>query len=368
MPWGTRTLAAVFLLGALAYADRARAAPPSACALDLCQLRNLPGIDLRTIGAGVPFDRSQPATSEKNRAAAAILFKRTFDTMLEYFPGSRTSLQSLADHPWVHQPYPHEWDLANGAFDGVGTEVKLPPAYLGTAVEYFIRIHELSHAARDLDGYGLESRLGYDIHDRRVAAALDRFFDELRAMTWEWVYLHNLPDSVREGYIEKVRRDTTIDDHTREFLMRLFTDAKLDQKAYIEAEWRAGRYSLSDLLRAFNPPKHSHRIAKALLKRFAPAILALVSLYGISKVWDRVKSNIDQSAAGPAVHFVNGDRACTSHATSYYSTSIPAHLCGTVTDIEQNGRVVYVTFEGHPQAIPFICEEGNCVASLSHHP
>jgi hypothetical protein len=160
--------------------------------------------------------------------------------------------------------------------------------------------------------------------------------------------------------------DASIDNHTREFLTRLFIDAKLDQRAYIEAEWKAGRYSLDSLLRATGVKKDRGLLIRRLLA--GTALLAAASYFVAPALWDKLRSSVtSEFSSSPAVHFAAGDTACTTHATSYNEVEVGAHLCGKVSSIEQEGRLVYVTFErdGKPEVIPFICDKGNCADSLS---
>lgn len=128
------------------------------------------------------------------------------------------------------------FDLLGSRFTQV--YLLLPRSMRGGPIELFVRIHELEHA------------LQYEILSRRqprIVSKADlrklKFLFEKGAMLAESHVLRALTDGQREQVRAEVRELPNLPVEIRALVIRSIDNSGLSPRQYVEAEWRAGRYS-----------------------------------------------------------------------------------------------------------------------------
>lgn len=167
--------------------------------------------------------------------------------------------------------------------------VERPIELAETAIEYFLKIHELEHATQDrvlqiLREAGV--RLDTVVPSIEVDYVFKKYLSEDGTMALEWRYLNSIPELDRRQLIEVVR-ETNLSDYDKKFLERILENASLSLRDYLLLERKAGRYSKNQITRA---AAMERRIAKAYF--LTAPVAAIGTLYVMyesgKKIWQQL--------------------------------------------------------------------------------
>lgn len=129
-------------------------------------------------------------------------------------------------------------------------EIKASRQYLGTALDYWLTLHELRHR---MNRHFLRKLLPtanqqiQNLNDRQLGEY--KFLSEKSAMESEWLYLSQIPLAERERLVAELRSDKSVDKHHAESIARCLINASKSCAAYVEAEHASGRYSKASLIK-----------------------------------------------------------------------------------------------------------------------
>ncbi len=160
-----------------------------------------------------------------------------------------------------------EYVVATGG-GGDKIVLTLPDAYQGTIIEAFIRIHELEHK---LQG-GIDPHFMRRTFNFLSDSVYRRYLMEDGAMRAEWHLLHAFSETERHKMLRELVADHVLDRSSKDFLIRVLSDAPLDQETYLSLERYAGRYSLEKM-------KKNRNLARGQLG-FAGGSVAFVLSHG----------------------------------------------------------------------------------------
>lgn len=132
-------------------------------------------------------------------------------------------------------------------------KVKIPSHLRGTAIEYFLLMHELEHAIQDylrLKKFNNPSFI-QDFFRTILQLGSESFQTEKGAMIAEWKYLHSLPNEAKKELIRQIKEDPKLWGWEKKFLViSLQASRKETADKYLFDQWEhLGRYREDNLRR-----------------------------------------------------------------------------------------------------------------------
>ncbi|MFL5815915.1 MAG: hypothetical protein ACJ763_20270 [Bdellovibrionia bacterium] len=200
-------------------------------------------------------------------------------------------------------------------------DISLPKSYHGSMVEFFIKTHEVEHAIQDRMEAGKLGKESFG-YFRRLLNQLNsqtRFLEEAGAMQAEWQYLQALPSRAKQEMADDVLQNPQLSENEKDFLIRIFAGDAWTASDHTEIEWRAGRYSLSEIERQV-------RFEKLGFSTIAVGVTSVTHLAAFTMIESICENTIKKSTTLPTGPFY--EKVCTrqSNVQKLQAEKYPASL------------------------------------------
>ncbi|HXH32674.1 MAG TPA: hypothetical protein VNJ01_17885 [Bacteriovoracaceae bacterium] len=180
-------------------------------------------------------------------AAPLFNFQKNVERMLSDLPENE---QKIIKQILKNRYSVNERNTVNGAFypsnSGLSITVDIPKQFVGTEVEYFVKLHETHHLMNHLRTFETLKPSTLKKIEQIKNSVKSRYFDEAGAMAREWQYLNAIPPEVRARILREIESAPKLDSDAKDLLRRVLTTDSKTASGHILREHKGGRYAKKD--------------------------------------------------------------------------------------------------------------------------